>query len=262
MRVLPCVLLLCGVIAGCAEPPPPPALVLVGDPVEGARIATRVGCNGCHGADAGGRVFHEGPEQGRIVAPNLTQRRALYPDDRALAALLHEGRTHDGHVPWGMPIKAFQHLSHAEVRDLGAWLRALPPVDNPSLPAGEWSDALAAAIADGSHPWLDDTRPDPGHRPLPLPPTEPLALGRHIALIQCSECHGWDLNGFGDEGAPPSLVVAKAYTPEQFTRLMRTGEVAAGGESATGMMSTMGRTRFHVMTDAEIDALKAYLDSR
>ena len=197
---------------------------------------------------------------GRIVAPNLTQRRDVY-DDAALAALLREGRTHDGHVPWGMPVKMFQHLSDREVRDILAWLRALPAVANPDLPAGQWSEALAKSTADGSHPWLGDMLPDAGNRPDAAPPVERLALGRHLALTTCSECHGWDLNGFeGDE--TPSLVVAKAYTEEAFIKLMRTGEVAAGGKSTSGLMSEVAAWRFNAMTDDEIRALKAYLDAR
>jgi len=83
------VAMLAVVLSGCTqapESPPPPALpeakpaVVVppaGDAVEGLRVATRVGCNGCHGGNAGGKVFIENKEFGRIVAPNLTKRRPL-----------------------------------------------------------------------------------------------------------------------------------------------------------------------------------------
>ena len=92
------------------------AAVPKGDPVEGARIARRVGCDGCHDEGGKGGGFDiKTPEGDRLVAPNLTQRRALY-DDAGIAALLHEGKTHDGHRPVGMPIFMFQHLSDAEVR--------------------------------------------------------------------------------------------------------------------------------------------------
>lgn len=238
-----------------ADPPLP-----AGDPVEGLRVATRVGCNGCHGPGGSGQVFMETPEFGRIVAPNLTQRRELY-DDAALAALLQEGRTHDGHVPWGMPVKMFQYLSRQEIRDITAWLRTTPAIENAELPEGQWSESLTKSTADGTHPWLPDMQPDPGNVPPATPPTETLALGRHLAMTTCTECHGWDLNGW--EGDPaPSLIVAKAYTLEQFTRLMRTGEVAAGGKSATGLMSGVAAYRYKILTDAEIAALKSYLDSR
>ena len=81
-------------------------------------------------------------------------------------------------------------------------------------------------------------------------------------LTTCTECHGWDLNGWPDDPAP-SMIVAKAYTAEQFTRLMRTGEIATGGKSKTGLMSGVAVYRFSSsLTDEEITALKQYLDSR
>lgn len=259
----------CLLLAACGQSPAPtvrvaPAAVQAaatpGDAVEGLRVATRVGCNGCHGEGGRGDVFQENKDMGRIVAPNLTQRRALY-DDAALARLIREGKTHDGHVPWGMPIKMFQHLSDREVRDIIAWVRSTPAIDNPGLPEGQWSDALIKATRDGTHPWLPDMQADAGNVPPAAPPTEALALGKHLAMTSCTECHGWDLNGW--EGDPaPSLVVAKAYTLEQFTRLMRTGEVAAGGKSKTGLMSGVAAYRYPVLTDAEIGALKQYLDAR
>lgn len=245
------------VTAATATATPPTS---AGDPVEGLRVATRVGCNGCHRDGGRGGVFMDDPRQGLIVAPNLTQRRALY-DDAAFAALLREGKTHDGHLPLGMPIKMFQHLSDREVRDITAWLRALPAVDNPALPEGKWSDDVERQVRDGTYIYLDDMRPDPGNMPPAAPPAEPLAIGKHIAMTSCGECHAWDLNGWPGDPAP-SLIVAKAYTPEAFARLMKTGVTAAGTESKTGLMSQMGRQRFHVLTDAEVAALKLYLDSR
>ena len=260
----------CLALVACSKSPEPasvPAPVSTelpapkGDPTEGLRVATRVGCNGCHGEAGAGEVFMEGEEFGRIVAPNLTQRRSLY-DEAGLRALLREGKTHDGHVPWGMPIKMFQHLSDQEVRDIDAWLRALSAVENPELPEGKWSDALAKATADGTHPWLPDMVPDHGNSPLPAPPVEQLALGKHLAMTTCTECHGWDLNGWPDDPAP-SMIVAKAYSAEQFTRLMRTGEIASGGKSRTGLMSGVAAYRFSSsLTDEEITAMKQYLDSR
>ena len=98
--------------------------------------------------------------------------------------------------------------------------------------------------------------------PPPLaPPTQALALGRHLALTTCTECHGPDLNGYPGEDAP-SLIVAKAYSTQDFMRLMRTGITASGKESATGLMTLVGRGRAIAMTDDEVRALKLYLDSR
>lgn len=202
------------------------------------------------------------PQGDRIVAPNLAERRALY-DDAGLAALLRGGKTHDGHRAFGMPIYMFQHLSDQEVRDITAWLRAMPAVANPGLADSVVSKATLQQIKDGTFPYENDDKPDPGNRPPATRPDEPLALGRHLALTSCSECHGRDLNGWGpDDPTPPLVVVAKAYTPEKFLRLMRTGEIAAGGKSESGFMSKIAVARFSVLTDAEIAALKLYLDSR
>lgn len=266
-RAMPIALLLIGGLACSRAPAPAPAApapapaapaIAAGDPVEGERVATRVGCNGCHGPGGRGQVFMDRPDVGRVVAPNLTQRRSLY-DDAGLEALLRQGRTHDGHIPFAMPIRMLQHLSDQEVRDITAWLRALPAADNPDLPQTELSAPVLAQLADGSVPYLDDMKPDPGNRPPAMRPDAGVELGRYLAFTTCGECHGWDLQGF--EGDPaPSLVVAKAYSREAFRRLMREGTTLAGGESTpTGLMSSVARYRFNSMTDVEIDALHAFL---
>jgi mono/diheme cytochrome c family protein len=263
-------LVLAAMITACVPAPPPPTAGVAaspprsspaGDPVEGLRVATRVGCNGCHGGDGGGRVFMDHPEAGLIVAPNLTTRRALY-DDAALQALLREGVTHDGHPPVGMPVFMFQHLSDRELRDIIAWLRAIPAVENPELPDSAWSETVHGQLRDGTYPFIDDLRPNPGNDPPAVPPVQTLALGRHLAMTTCSECHGPALDGWGGEDGV-SLVVAKAYSADAFARLMRTGITAAGGESMpSGLMSKVARSRFSVLTHEEVSALKAYLDSR
>lgn len=261
-------------LAACTAPPHPPApaapaassppvadaAIPAGDPVEGLRVATRVGCNGCHGADGGGKELWEEKGKFKLSSANLTVKRGLY-DDAGIEGLLRQGRTHDGHVAFGMPILMYQHLSDREVRDITAWLRSIPAVANPGLKPSWFSDELMQQIKDGSFPYLDDMRPDPGNRPPAEPPTETLALGKHLAMTSCPECHGRDLNGFPGDDAP-SLIVAKAYSTENFLRLMRTGITASGKESASGLMTQMGRKRFPSMTDDEVKALKAYLDAR
>lgn len=257
---------LAGLMAGCGPDAPiqaPAALqpVQPGNAVEGLRVATRVGCNGCHGRDAGGQVFMEEPGQFRAVAPNLSERRKLY-DDAALERLLRAGKTHDGHRPLGMPVFMFQYLSDREIRDITAWLRSIPAVANPDLPDGWLSDEIKAQLADGTFP-IDDDLPDPTLVSPSEPPTDALAFGKHIAMTSCTECHGRDLNGWGPEDDAPSLVVvAKAYSAEGFSRLMSTGITAAGTESKTGLMTEVARKRFSVLTPQEVSALKQYLDTR
>jgi mono/diheme cytochrome c family protein len=195
----------------------------------------------------------------RIVAANLTERRSLY-DDAGLEALIRHGKTQDGHRPLGMPIKMFQYLSDREILDITAWLRSLPAVSNPDLPAGMLSDTIKKQLAEGTFPFDDDV-PDPIVQSSPQVPTETLALGKHIAMTTCPECHGPDLNGFPEDGTPP-LIIAKAYSAENFARLMKEGITAEGKESKSGLMSKVAKNRFSVMTETEVKALKAYLDSR
>lgn len=273
MRLVPAIV--CMVMAACSRTPAPvdaPAtemavgatqpVPVTGDPVEGLRIANRVGCTGCHERDGRGGGFDiKTPAGDRVVAPNLTKRRTLY-DDAGLAALLHEGKTHDGHRPFGMPIFMFQHLSDRDIRDITAWLRSIPDVNNPGLAETKLTPITMKQLQDGTHPYSGDDKPDPGNRPLGERPAEPLALGRYLALTSCSECHGRDLDGWGPDDPTPGLVVAKAYSSDHFARLLRTGMAATGKETATGFMSKTARWRFSGLTDAEIGALKQYLDSR
>ena len=264
-------LLSAALLAGCADRPaadiaPTPAAVPVavavaGDPVEGARVARRVGCDGCHGEDGRGEELWGEPGLFQVRSPNLTVVREHY-DDAGLGRLLRGGITHDGHRPLGMPVMMFQYLCDRELHDVTAWLRALPAVDSRPDAAPSWySDEILAQLADGSYPY-DDDQPTPGVVAPAAPPGDALALGRHLAYTSCTECHGRDLTGWGpDDPAPSLVVVAKAYTPETFARLMRTGIAADGHDTAT-LMSGVARWRFDSMTDEEIAALKLYLDSR
>lgn len=224
-----------------------------GDPVEGLRVATRVGCNGCHGADGAGRELWEEKGKYKLYSANLTTQRALY-DDAGIEGLLRHGRTHDGHVPFGMPVSMYQHLSDRELRDITAWLRAIPAVANPRLKSSWFSAEQARMIRDGTHPYSADMLPDKHNIPPVEPPAGGLALGKHLAMTSCPECHGPDLDGYPG-GDAPSLIVAKAYSMQDFMRLMRTGITASGKESTTGLMTLVGSKRAIAMTDDEVRAL-------
>jgi cytochrome c553 len=257
-------------LAGCAAAPETPAPVSVpmpiavapaGDPVEGLRVATRVGCDGCHGEDGSGRHLWDDEGKYRLYSPNLTQRRELY-DDAGFKAFLREGRTHDGHRVLGMPIMMFQHLSDREIRDITAWLRSLPAVPDHEKETTWMSPEVAKQLQAGTFQDAIDWGPHAGVQGPDAPPTEPLALGEHLAKTTCTECHGPTLDGWGGKDAPPPLIVAKAYSMEDFMRLMRTGITASGKESKTGLMTAVGKGRASAMTDDEVRALKAYLDAR
>lgn len=240
--------------------PTPPAAV-AGDPVEGLRVATRIGCNGCHGEDGSGRELWKDKGKYHLYSPNLTAKRELY-DDAGIKAFLREGKTHDGHPVFGMPIVMFQHLSDREIRDITAWLRSLPAVPDAEKETTSMSPEVAKQLKEGKFQEAIDWGPHAGVQGPEAPPTEPSALGQHMAMTTCVECHGPTLDGWGGKDAPPPLIVAKAYSLADFLRLMRTGITASGKESKSGLMSEVGRERAIAMTDDEVRALKTYLDAR
>lgn len=94
--------------------------------------------------------------------------------------------------------------------------------------------------------------------PPPSPP-DTLRFGEYLARTVCTECHGNDLQG-DPFGGTPDLVIAAAYSFDDFLRLMQTG--VALGERAVGLMSEVARSRFRYLTDAEIHALHTFLQRR
>jgi hypothetical protein len=58
----------------------------------------------------------------------------------------------------------------------------------------------------------------------------------------------------------PDLRIAAAYSAEDFTRLLRTGQALGGRELS--LMSRVARSRFRHLTDGEIHDLRSYLLAR
>jgi mono/diheme cytochrome c family protein len=236
---------------------PATPLAHAGDAARGERWSRILGCRGCHGAAFGGNLWEDIPLVGRLVASNLTLHRERY-DDAQLARAVREGIGADGRRLLVMPADAFQHLDDALLADVIADVRAAPVAAGEdrrtAIGPGAW---LALAIAPdqvGLFPFeratqrLGDRRHD-----------DEVALGRFIAMVACAECHGLDLRGWAPEGIP-DLGIARAYSLADFRRLLSEG-VALGGREV-GLMSQVGRSRFAHLTDDEVAALKAFLDSR
>lgn len=227
-----------------------------GDATAGARLAAIVGCTGCHGQDlAGVATCYEAPGHARYHCPNLIEARHRY-SDRDLVILLRHGRKLDGALVDFMPWDMYAQLTDRDLADILAFLRSLPEVGKPVLPATEYSWAARWEILRGEYPYVNDLADYDT-----APRTGIAERGRYLASIACPECHAPDLDGYEGDTAP-GLLIAKAYPAEAFARLMREGKTLAGTDTATGMMSSVARWRFSHFTDAEIAALKAYLDER
>lgn len=229
-----------------------------GDAVEGARLASILGCNGCHAPDLGGEVFVDIPNVARLVAPNLTRLRGVY-EPATFLRLMRAGTKADGRLAMVMPNKAHQRLTDRQLADLYAYFLAVPPVER-EHPPSRLRPLGRLGIALGEFD-LEDMQADPPESPLVMADRNEADRGRHLALTVCSECHGIDLAGYPEDGSPP-LLIAKAYGDAEFARLMREGLTRAGTESASGLMSEVARARFIHLTDEEIAALKRFLDRR
>jgi mono/diheme cytochrome c family protein len=241
---------------------PPPSVALgqlpAGDAGAGERLVRVLGCTGCHTPDLGGQIFEDIPNVARLVAPNLTRLRDDY-DPAAFLRLMRTGAKLDGQLALVMPNKAHQRLTDRQLADLFAYLHHVPPVER-ELPSFRLRPLGRLGIAMGKFD-LEDMRADAPESPRVIADRNEADLGRHLALTACSECHGIDFAGFPEEGSPP-LLIAKAYSKDEFTRLMREGLTKTGAESASGLMTAVARERFVHFSDEEIASLKAFLDQR
>jgi mono/diheme cytochrome c family protein len=221
----------------------------------GARLAVIYGCTDCHGDDLQGRAYsHPDPFQA-VMSANLTRKAQTY-SDADFARVIRQGLTPMGESVEFMPSSAFVHMTDQEVAAIVSYIRSRPPAgaERPAWQLG-WKARWALA-RDEFPPGLTFVDDAAGQAPVDLGPA--YAQGRHLASVACSECHGPALKG--QPGGPPDLLIAGAYDPADFTRLMKTG-VAAGGREV-GMMSAVARKRFAHFTDAEIAAIRGYLAAR
>ncbi len=222
---------------------------------EGERLARVLVCfNGCHGKDMEGILFFEQPLVGRFVAPNLTTLDKRYTPEET-EALVRQGVRPDGKSLFGMPSDSFSIMTDEHLTAVLSFIDSYPAHENDpgktSIgPLGRLGLVLGqyfpAAVRAQSQPWLSTFIEDP------------LRHGEYLAITACAECHGPDLDG--SNGFAPPLTIAKAYSFEDFSKLMATGEGLGGRD--LGLMSRMTQTRFQHMTDDEVEHLHAYLNSR
>lgn len=217
----------------------------------GERLSWVLGCRGCHGPELQGERFYE------LYASNLTRDLAKYSDAQ-LKRLLHEGIHPSGRDLWAMPSEIFQHLSEPDEAALIAHLRTLKPAGPPTGKPLPFEAETRKLIAEGkikpAAAFVRDTR---NIGPADLGPQH--ALGRYITRVTCAECHGPELKGGGDT---PDLIVAGAYSRDEFETLMTQGVLPGGRKLKNELMAAVAKGRFSKMTKHERDALYDYLKAR
>lgn len=230
----------------------------------GEHLARTRGCVSCHGDNLEGHDFGDEWEwPDRAVAPNL----AAYAKANAPAvveAAVRQGIGRNGRAMTSMPSFNFKNLTDQDMAAIIAFLQSAPVVEK-KLPAARLGWAVRADFARGIEMHMGDwavltppLRVDRASDPQ-------RADGEYLALTMCNECHGLDVRGESfysvmDGGAPtPDLAIVAAYTRAEFATLLKTG-VASGGRRL-GLMSRVAPVRFPALSEAEIDALYAYLTS-
>ena len=223
---------------------------------EGGRLARIRGCNGgCHGDKIGGHAWDEGLLAGHAMAPDLALVSRNYSTAELTRIIRHGVRTNGEGVEI-MPSPMFYNLSDADLGRIIAFLRSTPVTDKNTYafnagPIWRWQMATGEWV-----PWPEDIAAL-GPRMAAPAEGDALRVGEYLARTSCTECHGDKLEGGGQT---PNLTVAAAYSPEDFTTLMRTGSPLGGRE--LHLMAEVARTRFTHFTAAEIAALHAFLRNR
>lgn len=226
----------------------------------GDRLTWILGCRGCHGQDLRGQLWDEDPkEYGIMWASNLTQAAHAMSEDQ-LRAVITKGVHPRRKELWVMPSEMFQHLSAADTNALVAYLRTLQPAGELSPDPKPGPRALAEIKSGAIKPAAVRVKELKDVQPLDAGSDH--ALGRYIATVACTECHGQRLEGQkSEEGSTPDLAVAAAYSPGEFTALTTRGE-APGGRKIASLMQSVGKNRLSRLTDHERAALYAYLKAR
>lgn len=251
-------MVLAALLAGCASEPGGPSFDRTSDDelAQGKRLATVLGCAGCHGPDLTGKDWSS---EGFVTmrTGNLTQAAARY-SKQELEAVIRTGRRPGGRELWDMPSHLFTRLAKADMDPLLAYLRSQPPKG--AIPADPVFEAQARKeMASGLYKSSAREAIELGEVQAPAAGTGH-DLARYIVRTTCAECHGVDLRGgIPFPGAPfrPDLRVVSAYDKADFMRLLTTGKAA--GNRELPMMSTAARNRYAHLTDAERAAIYAYL---
>jgi len=250
-----------------------PALTISTDAetlARGERLATTHGCTDCHDKDLGGRVLVDAFPIGRLAAPNLTRgkggaggRLDAASTERAIRHGLGEG----GRLLLYMPTTDFNALTDADTADLIAYVLAVPPVDR-DIPAPAAGPLMRTLFVLDKAPLVYALRVDQhAAHTATMVPAATAEYGHYLAN-GCAGCHGEHFSGGRVPGTPPSFPPARNITPDpdngigkwskaDFDTALRSGKRPDGSTLNT----FMPWKAFAKMTDTEVDALWAYLQT-
>ena len=254
-----------------------------GDAKRGEYLSKAGGCLGCHTIEekegakekpvpyAGGRALKT--PFGTFYGPNITphpQAGIGRWSEADFIRALREGRRPDGaHYFPSFPYPSFTLIADADLRDLWAYLRTLPPSSRVSEPHDlglfyRWRFTV------GIWKWLFFT-PGPMVADAALSPA--LSRGRYLttALGHCGECHTprnflgatkKDRFLAGEKDVAPNLTPTrlKAWGDDALRSFLTTGLTADGDVPAKEMGEVIANTTSQ-LAPADLNAMIAYLRS-
>jgi len=222
----------------------------------------------CHNSGLSGKIFLDVPPF-LIVAPNLTRGAGgvgASLSDTDIIRAVRDGVAPDGRALLVMPAEDFAYLSDADLADIVAFVKSVPPVDNP-LPTSNVRPLGRILAGAGLLP------PPPAavidHSMVhvaTMPPAVTVEYGHYMAQVgSCVACHGAGLSGGAVPGVPPDYPKAQNLTPTgigqwsdaDIVRALRVGKRPDG----TTINTFMPWPYTARMTNTEIAALIKYLRS-
>lgn len=233
----------------------------------GARLVKAKGCEDCHSADFGGKIFVDDPGLGLVVARNLTKGKGGLPKEHGVedwVLALKHGIRKDGKPLIIMPSHEFTLLSEQDMAAVIAYCSTLPEVDRelPETSLGPLGivltdlgkiELLPAELIDHNRMLIKEVKAE-----------VTIDFGKYIST-SCRGCHRDNMKG-GEPIAPGFPVVADIsstgnpgkWTDEQFINTLRTGVTPEGKVlDPKDMPWTMAKE----FNDVELKALHLYLNS-
>lgn len=233
-------------------------------------VDARYACVECHGDDFSGGVMVEDPALGNLRGPNLTGGAGSRVGEWSAATwdrAVRHGIFPDGTASL-MPAEDYRLMSDRELSDVIAYIRTFDPVDN-EVVARDLGPMGIALVAVGLFPLSPNTIDHSAEHPELPPEAEPTAeFGEHLLAV-CTGCHGSELNGGPQPGAPPEWAIPSNLTPHEqglagwdyddFVTAMREMQ-RPDGTALQEPMTVMERYTAN-MTETELQAMWAYLQS-
>lgn len=219
---------------------------------EGGRLASALGCRGCHGPNGNGVLLADIPGVIHAATPPLAPAVARY-SDAELARLIHHGIKRDGRGVYLMPIDGHARVADEDVARIMGWLRTLKPSSADRTDHLSFGPMGRFAILTGG------IRQEVIERPLAAA-KRPADSGHYIAETVCAGCHSMTeaRKAHDDQRrVPPLLEVGPAYDLPAFRKLLQTGEGLTSRD--LGLMKRVAKGDLSHLTDAEVESLHAYL---